>query len=243
MEESMRVLQEIMGPNLPVFRMVSVVSVILGLTACFFGYRLKKFWTGFLGLTSGFTAGFLISRIFLESTWLCIGIGILCAVILAGLAFYFYKAGVFLACAVIMFLVIKVLLHGEEWWVYLISALAGAAAGVAGICFVKPMFALVTGFFGAFIALQAVWNMARFTSQVLLYWAAVVLGVCSIAVQLYFAGKREAAKEDWEETASIQKEHAAPDKKRKKENGEGAYTSKEQRERHERRRQNRRDGK
>ena len=81
-------------------------------------------------MVSGFAVGFLISRIFLESTWLCIGIGVLSALILAALAFYFYKTGVFLVCVIIMSLVIKVLLHGEEWWIYLISALAGAAAGV-----------------------------------------------------------------------------------------------------------------
>lgn len=239
----MRVLQEMMGQNFPVFWAVSVVSLILGLTACFFGYRLKRFWTGFLGMVSGFAVGFLISRIFLESTWLCIGIGVLSALILAALAFYFYKTGVFLVCVIIMSLVIKVLLHGEEWWIYLISALAGAAAGVAGICFVKPIFVFATGFFGAFAALQAVWNMAGLTSRILLYGAVIVLGVCGMLVQLYFTAKKEDAKEKHEEAAAFQKGHADLNKKRKKEKGGRMYTSREQRERHERRRQNRRDGK
>ena len=175
----MNTLQEIVGQNLPVFWIVSIITVMLGLLACFMGYRLKKFWIGVVGLGTGFLTGFLVSRIFLESTWLCIGIGVLCAAVLAVLAFSFYRAGVFLMCAAIMFFVIKALLHEEEWWVYLISALAGIAAGVAGICFV-----------------QAVWNMAELDLPLFQIAAVIALAVCGMAVQFYFAKKKENAAEN-----------------------------------------------
>lgn len=192
----MNTLQEIVGQNLPVFWIVSIITVMLGLLACFMGYRLKKFWIGVVGLGTGFLTGFLVSRIFLESTWLCIGIGVLCAAVLAVLAFSFYRAGVFLMCAAIMFFVIKALLHEEEWWVYLISALAGIAAGVAGICFVKQMLVAVTGFLGAYFAVQAVWNMAELDLPLFQIAAVIALAVCGMAVQFYFAKKKENAAEN-----------------------------------------------
>ena len=240
-EESMRVLQEMIGQNVPVFWIVSAVTVVLGLIACFFGYRLKKLWTGFLGLIAGFLAGFLIGRMFLESVWLCIGIGVLAAVVLAVLAFCFYQAGVFLVCASVMFFVIKVLFHGEDWWVYLISALAAAAAGVAGICFVKPVFAIATGFGGAFAALQAVWEMAGLDVSVLLYAAVLVLGICGVIVQLSFAGKKEET--DRQKNIATQKAQADSGRKKKKQSIGNADADRDQRERHKKRRQSRRNEK
>ena len=61
-----------------------------------------------------------------------------CAVILGILAFRFYRAGLFLVCAVLMFFVIKTLLHREDWWVYLVSSLAALAAGYSVFLLEKP---------------------------------------------------------------------------------------------------------
>ena len=61
-----------------------------------------------------------------------------CAVILGILAFRFYRAGLFLVCAVLMFFVIKTLLHREDWWVYPVSLLAALAAGYSVFLLEKP---------------------------------------------------------------------------------------------------------
>ena len=54
------------------------------------------------------------------------------------LAFRFYRAGLFLVCAVLMFFVIKTLLHREDWWVYPVSSLAALAAGYSVFLLEKP---------------------------------------------------------------------------------------------------------
>ena len=58
--------------------------------------------------------------------------------ILGILAFRFYRAGLFLVCAVLMFFVIKTLLHREDWWVYPVSSLAALAAGYSVFLLEKP---------------------------------------------------------------------------------------------------------
>ena len=50
----------------------------------------------------------------------------------------FYRAGLFLVCAVLMFFVIKTLLHREDWWVYPVSSLAALAAGYSVFLLEKP---------------------------------------------------------------------------------------------------------
>lgn len=52
--------------------------------------------------------------------------------------FRFYRAGLFLVCAVLMFFVIKTLLHREDWWVYPVSSLAALAAGYSVFLLEKP---------------------------------------------------------------------------------------------------------
>ena len=64
--------------------------------------------------------------------------GAVCAVILGIMAFRFYRAGLFLVCAVLMFFVIKTLLHREDWWVYPVSSLAALAAGYSVFLLEKP---------------------------------------------------------------------------------------------------------
>ena len=52
----------------------------------------------------GMVVGYQLSRVLFANVRLCLGIGAVCAVILGILAFRFYRAGLFLVCAVLMFL-------------------------------------------------------------------------------------------------------------------------------------------
>ena len=87
---------------------------------------------------TGMVVGYQLSRVLFANVRLCLGIGAVCAVILGILAFRFYRAGLFLVCAVLMFFVIKTLLHREDWWVYPVSSLAALAAGYSVFLLEKP---------------------------------------------------------------------------------------------------------
>ena len=93
----------------------------------FQGFRKLLFCV--IAACTGMVVGYQLSRVLFANVRLCLGIGAVCAVILGILAFRFYRAGLFLVCAVLMFFVIKTLLHREDWWVYPVSSLAALAAG------------------------------------------------------------------------------------------------------------------
>ena len=102
----------------------------------FQGFRKLLFCV--IAACTGMVVGYQLSRVLFANVRLCLGIGAVCAVILGILAFRFYRAGLFLVCAVLMFFVIKTLLHREDWWVYPISSLAALAAGYSVFLLEKP---------------------------------------------------------------------------------------------------------
>ena len=102
----------------------------------FQGFRKLLFCV--IAASTGMVVGYQLSRVLFANVRLCLGIGAVCAVILGILAFRFYRAGLFLVCAVLMFFVIKTLLHREDWWVYPVSSLAALAAGYSVFLLEKP---------------------------------------------------------------------------------------------------------
>ena len=208
---------------------VAGIMTILGLIGCFAGYRTKKFWIGLAGYGLGFMAGFFVSRLFLDNIWICIGIGILAAVIFAVLAFCFYRAGIFCLCAVPMFVIIRVLFHQDEWWVYLLAAFSGVAAGIVGIYFEKVMLIVATGVSGAGLLSGAAGMFLEEDAALIKFIIIVAFTAVGIGVQLFLAGKQKEKPE--RERGKKEK----PERKRKN----GQSEEREQKQRHERRRQNR----
>lgn len=98
----------------------------------FQGFRKLLFCV--IAACTGMVVGLQLSRVLFANVRLCLGIGAVCAVILGILAFRFYRVGLFLVCAVLMFFIIKTLLHREDWWVYPVSSLAALAAGYSVFC-------------------------------------------------------------------------------------------------------------
>ena len=87
----------------------------------FQGFRKLLFCV--IAACTGMVVGYQLSRVLFANVRLCLGIGAVCAVILG---------------AVLMFFVIKTLLHREDWWVYPVSSLAALAAGYSVFLLEKP---------------------------------------------------------------------------------------------------------
>lgn len=231
----MHALQEAVGQGMPVMWITAAVVLILGLAVCFIGYRLGKFLLGIVGCAAGFSAGFLVSRMFLENLWICIAIGVILALVFACLAFFFYQAGMFFLCAAVMFFVIRALLHEDVWWVYLAAALAAAGAGTLGVCFAKPMLIIVTGLLGAYYAVDAAFVFYEPEMEWMHLAAAAVLAIAGIAVQFFFA--RQKKEEDEQEKKPHRRERRRNNSRKTDQNNI------EQKQRHERRRRSRQEGK
>ena len=231
----MSYLQELNGARTPVWKGILAAVLILGILICFLGYRVRRLLFGVLAATIGIVAGFQFSRVAFTNVWLCLAIGIVCAVCLCILAFRFYRAGVFLVCATLMFLVMRTLLHREEWWVYSVAALTALAAGFAAFRFEKQMLAVLSGFAGACLAAETGFVLADLEKG-FLFWAVLIFaGIAGTALQIFQEQRRkEDAPEKNPDVTSKKGKNKRESRKRQEKR-----KSDEQRERHERRRQSR----
>lgn len=227
----MNILQDTISQDIIAVWIMAGVSIIFGLLACFMGYRTKKFWTGLVGCGCGFTAGYCCSGMFFDNSWICIGIGIFCALVLAVLAFCFHLAGIFLLCAVLMFSIILGLFQGvfsgNQWWAYLLAGFAGVAAGIAAIYFAKTMLIIVTGILGAVFVSFGVSAAMEQESLLLQIVLMLIFAAAGILAQLLTTKEKH-------ENADLSKRESSIVEVQ-------IQDSQEQKQRHERRRQRRRE--
>ena len=77
---------------------VAVITLILSLLQCFFGYKMLRFWVALIGFVIGFAAGSGIIANIMEvpSKVLIVLVGITAGALLGILAFKLYVVGVFI---------------------------------------------------------------------------------------------------------------------------------------------------
>ena len=77
----------------------SVIALILALIGCFFGYKLSRLFMGITGFIAGAIIGQIVASQILHvegfASVLCI---ILCGAVIASLAFWIYRIGIFILC-------------------------------------------------------------------------------------------------------------------------------------------------
>ena len=82
----------------------SVIALILALIGCFFGYKLSRLFMGITGFIAGAIIGQIVASQILHvegfASVLCI---ILCGAVIASLAFWIYRIGIFILCFALAF--------------------------------------------------------------------------------------------------------------------------------------------
>jgi hypothetical protein len=150
-----------MFPPVPLPELVLYgLAGLLGLAACFFGYRLFRIWLALAGLQTGFYLGLWLGGLFLANDVLIIVLAVIAAVLMAGLFGLIFRAGAFLAGAGVLVLlaalVMQLLPFGTNLYVLLGAVLVG---GILGVLLVRPFLILATAVNGAFLVADSVANL------------------------------------------------------------------------------------
>ena len=111
MENLMKQLQEYFYNQFPIIEqnnlIVIITALVIALLYVFFGYKLLRVYISLLGFLIGFALGIVICAVFdLSNTTAVIVIICVCAVALAALGFWLYKAGLFIMILLSLFPVI-----------------------------------------------------------------------------------------------------------------------------------------
>ncbi|MBE5996805.1 MAG: TMEM198/TM7SF3 family protein [Lachnospiraceae bacterium] len=145
-----------------------LLSLVLALMQCYFGYRFLKFWIGVLGFFLGTAVGFAVSLRFFEvRTWYPWAIGLTAGALLSLLAYKLYLAGVFVfsgftaASAVYAVTELPAVnsflanLKGETLHNIIVIAvclIAFIVVGILSVKYAKPFIIIVTSLSGALLA-------------------------------------------------------------------------------------------
>ncbi len=162
-----------------------VISLIIALAGCFFGYRLYRFFIGLAGFIIGAIIGIFIGGTLLSLS----GVGIvICALIGAVLLAIFSariaKAGIFILCFGLAFTIAAALLPITGDLQFFLSVVIGLLIGILAVRFLRPVIilssAIVCGFWAGslLVSLGEAAGVAFLASnRILLTIVLILLGI------------------------------------------------------------------
>ena len=157
MENLMHQLQEYFYNQFPIIEqnnlIVIITALVIALLYVFFGYKLLRVYISLLGFLIGFALGIVICAVFdLSNTTAVIVIICVCAVALAALGFWLYKAGLFVMIVLSLFPVILSVVSDfatiKPVFMWIGSILFALVLAILAIFFVRPVVIIVTAVSG-----------------------------------------------------------------------------------------------
>ncbi len=157
MENLMKQLQEYFYNQFPIIEqnnlIVIITALVIALLYVFFGYKLLRVYISLLGFLIGFALGIVICAVFdLSNTTAVIVIICVCAVALAALGFWLYKAGLFVMILLSLFPIILSIVSEfttiQPVFMWIGSILFALVLAILAIFFVRPVVIIVTAVSG-----------------------------------------------------------------------------------------------
>ena len=157
MENLMHKLQEYFYNQFPIIEqnnlIVIITALVIALLYVFFGYKLLRVYISLLGFLIGFALGIVICAVFdLSNTTAVIVIICVCAVALAALGFWLYKAGLFVMILLSLFPIILSIVSEfttiQPVFMWIGSILFALVLAILAIFFVRPVVIIVTAVSG-----------------------------------------------------------------------------------------------
>lgn len=164
------------------------ITVIMALVNCFFGYRLLKFWVSLFGFVTGAGAGYFIADYFIHNSIITVIAAIICGVVLMGLAFKVYLAGVFILCGALAYFALNEIMSPDIWWKFVICIVLGLLIGLIAVKFVRPAVIVSSGIHGGISSVGAILTAAGLKDHTMAVVAGLVLALAGILFQ--FANTR-----------------------------------------------------
>lgn len=168
--------------------LLTLLTVILAVIACFRGYCFFSYFIDFTGFLAGCLLGYTIGDLFTDEAWILLGSALAGGLLLGFLAIRFYQLGAFLITAIPSSLVACGLLSlvfpaFSPMWNCAGGLLIGILAGILVVWLQRPIIIIATGFFGAMLSARAFLTLIRFQNIYAFYGLVFVLTVAGICCQ------------------------------------------------------------
>ena len=166
----------------------SVVSLILAVLLCFWGYHLFFCFAAGAGFVIGVGFGFLLSGHFTDKLWIIAASAVVLGLILG----FFATRLILLSTFLVAFLLVAIFSCGlltsfmpslSILVTCIIGIVLGAIAGFICVKLQKPVIILVTAFCGALVVIQIFFDLLHFDEITIFYGAFLSLAIIGSIVQ------------------------------------------------------------
>lgn len=173
-----------------------IASIVVGVLIGFFGLKLVKVMTAITGFFVGAGIGIVVSGI-MELTGMTVPIVVFaCAVVLALLAFFLYRAGVFLLVLEMVFGIAVGFIDTSSMVQFLIALAAAVLAAVLAVIYIEPVVIIITAIAGGIGAGTAAAQIVGVESNSLIaYGICIVLAIIGMVVQFMMHSRKVGKKE------------------------------------------------
>lgn len=184
-----------------------IVTTVIGIFLSMFGLKLILLWSALLGLVAGAGIGFAVTELAGLEPMIVVGATIGGGIVLAFLAGFFYRFGIFLL-ALLTGTYIAILFVNPQDWIFLGVCLAiGLVIALLALKFVEPIMIVVTSILGGVLAGDAIATLAEFDNPIFRYGIMVLVAIVGGIIQFTLeSGKRK--KKNLKKAAEIREQNS-----------------------------------
>ena len=184
-----------------------IVTTVIGIFLSMFGLKLIRLWSALLGLVAGAGIGFAVTELAGLEPMIVVGATIGGGIVLAFLAGFFYRFGIFLL-ALLTGTYIAILFVNPQDRIFLGVCLAiGLVIALLALKFVEPIMIVVTSIIGGVLAGDAIATLAEFDNPIFRYGIMVLVAIVGGIIQFTLeSGKRK--KKNLKKAAEIREQNS-----------------------------------
>lgn len=161
---------------------IMLVSLVFALLNCFMGYRLRKVWGSLLGLFAGAAAGAGATYYFFGTEYM-LAAALAGAVVVSIIAWIFYKLGIFLLCAGLVYLLTGSFFTNLDGTSRLVCLIVALFAATMAIGYERIMIIGITGICGGIGAVTALFSLTGMEKSLGTWILGLILAGLGIAFQ------------------------------------------------------------
>lgn len=184
-----------------------IVTTVIGIFLSMFGLKLIRLWSALLGLVAGAGIGFTVTELAGLEPMIVVGSTIGGGIVLAFLAGFFYRFGIFLL-VLLSGTYIAILFVNPQDWIFLGVCLAiGIVIALLALKFVEPIMIVVTSIIGGVLAGDAIATLAELDNPIFRYGLMVLIAIVGGIIQFTLeSGKRK--KKNLKKAAEIREQNS-----------------------------------
>lgn len=161
---------------------IMLASLVFALLNCFMGYRLRKVWGSLLGLFAGAATGAGATYYFFGTEYM-LAAALAGAVVVSIIAWIFYKLGIFLLCAGLVYLLTGSFFTDLDGTSRLVCLIVALFAATMAIGYERIMIIGITGICGGIGAVTALFSLTGMEKSLGIWILGLILAGLGIAFQ------------------------------------------------------------